>query len=678
MQDTAVFNTQNPTDIGGIPWAWLREEKWRLHTFAKYPLSANKSAILLAEAGFAYIGSGNNSEDTVICFFCHGVKQGWQENENICDTHRALSPNCAMVLGTGGGNIPLIAPDNVSFGRIHSAADHYAIETDCPQASRQAGQADVTAQQLNTPQHPSNKPKSPVQLATHTVMSLPPTRPSGGQSQAVVNSAGLRQACDERGNHSIVTSSNTVPSLQRAGNAANQSQGSPQSAPTSSLQTQRQGTASSSGHANSRVPRMASNSGRNVPDGGGRSAQDNPVPASTTEPAVQSARLTSSQFSAPATSSSSPATSPRQPSAPTTATQSSAPTSATQSSAPTSATQSSAPTSASQSSAPRTNMPSSTATQAPPTTTASQPSTTTASQPSTTTSSTNQPSTPATNPPAVPQNPTYLELGIITERPKRYEYAVRFKRLDTFGDWPADHHLRKEDLADAGFYYAGYGDCARCFYCGGGLRNWEQDDDVWVEHARWFPKCAFIRQRLGQVFIDTVALLAQTNDKISFNDVVAKMKIDPSAFQIDSKETPLKNDAAVLAVRQMGYTEGDILPVAATLKESGQILSADILYTALEEKGIRRALVNLNTRANNLSVSVNRDKAKDEELLNTLKQTNNDLRLQTLCKICMDREVAVVFLPCGHLVCCTECASAMKDCPVCRNQVKGIVRAFMG
>ncbi|CAL1549161.1 unnamed protein product [Lymnaea stagnalis] len=60
-----------------------------------------------------------------------------------------------------------------------------------------------------------------------------------------------------------------------------------------------------------------------------------------------------------------------------------------------------------------------------------------------------------------------------------------------------------------------------------------------------------------------------------------------------------------------------------------------------------------------------------------LKEKNNQLRQQTVCKICMDKEVAVVFLPCGHLVSCAECASGMKDCPICRVTVKGIVRAFM-
>ena len=29
-------------------------------------------------------------------------------------------------------------------------------------------------------------------------------------------------------------------------------------------------------------------------------------------------------------------------------------------------------------------------------------------------------------------------------------------------------------------HISGYGDYVRCFFCGGGLRNWEPGDDPWV------------------------------------------------------------------------------------------------------------------------------------------------------------------------------------------------------
>ena len=38
----------------------------------------------------------------------------------------------------------------------------------------------------------------------------------------------------------------------------------------------------------------------------------------------------------------------------------------------------------------------------------------------------------------------------------------------------------------------------RCFYCNGALRNWQASDDPKVEHARWFPQCAYIRQYIGE------------------------------------------------------------------------------------------------------------------------------------------------------------------------------------
>jgi baculoviral IAP repeat-containing protein 2/3 len=47
-----------------------------------------------------------------------------------------------------------------------------------------------------------------------------------------------------------------------------------------------------------------------------------------------------------------------------------------------------------------------------------------------------------------------------------------------------------------------------------------------------------------------------------------------------------------------------------------------------------------------------------------------------LCKICLDREIAVVFLECAHVVSCEECASKLFECPICRAPIRAKVRAF--
>ena len=43
----------------------------------------------------------------------------------------------------------------------------------------------------------------------------------------------------------------------------------------------------------------------------------------------------------------------------------------------------------------------------------------------------------------------------------------------------------------------------------------------------------------------------------------------------------------------------------------------------------------------------------------SLEEENERLRDEKLCKICWTGEVGVVFIPCGHLVCCINCSLAV-------------------
>lgn len=63
--------------------------------------------------------------------------------------------------------------------------------------------------------------------------------------------------------------------------------------------------------------------------------------------------------------------------------------------------------------------------------------------------------------------------------------------------------------------------------------------------------------------------------------------------------------------------------------------------------------------------------------LQSVQKEYQELQDLTICKVCMAEKVSIVFLPCGHIVTCAECAPAMRNCPICRKLVKGTVRAFM-
>ena len=114
------------------------------------------------------------------------------------------------------------------------------------------------------------------------------------------------------------------------------------------------------------------------------------------------------------------------------------------------------------------------------------------------------PSTTSTN----FQLPSSAKLGCFgISRPKgpvHPEFASYDARLRTFDSWPKSMPQTKEQLADAGFYYTGKGDQTLCYHCGGGLKDWEPEDDPWEQHAKWFSKCFYLSLVKGQEYINDV------------------------------------------------------------------------------------------------------------------------------------------------------------------------------
>ena len=90
------------------------------------------------------------------------------------------------------------------------------------------------------------------------------------------------------------------------------------------------------------------------------------------------------------------------------------------------------------------------------------------------------------------------------DKPYHPGYATEQSRLESFREWPVNLAQKPNDLIKAGFYYYGIKDMVKCFYCNGGLRNWDPIDEPIVEHARWFPRCPYIRQLKGADYIEQI------------------------------------------------------------------------------------------------------------------------------------------------------------------------------
>ncbi|KAH9500189.1 hypothetical protein Btru_077442 [Bulinus truncatus] len=80
-----------------------------------------------------------------------------------------------------------------------------------------------------------------------------------------------------------------------------------------------------------------------------------------------------------------------------------------------------------------------------------------------------------------------------------YPNYVSFKsRLKSYTHkWNYSHIHLPENLAMAGFFYADYSDCVRCFHCGLGLRSWKAGDDINTEHKKNRPSCPYLQTLLS-------------------------------------------------------------------------------------------------------------------------------------------------------------------------------------
>ena len=59
-----------------------------------------------------------------------------------------------------------------------------------------------------------------------------------------------------------------------------------------------------------------------------------------------------------------------------------------------------------------------------------------------------------------------------------------------------------------------------------------------------------------------------------------------------------------------------------------------------------------------------------------LMEENRRLKDLMTCKICLDKEAVVAFLPCGHLTSCVDCSKSLRKCAICRKVIAGTVRVY--
>ena len=305
-------------------------------------------------------------------------------------------------------------------------------------------------------------------------------------------------------------------------------------------------------------------------------------------------------------------------------------------------------------------------------------------------------------------------------------YANEHARLHTFINWPKDCPVQPTELIDAGFYYTGNDDKVECFKCRIVLAGWEPQDTPWGEHEKWSKDCPLVVEHLrrrnphspgeGQrppVFPQEQTYKSppkpavgpsETEDELKSQNVVrlpseqsecsklteaAKVNM-PEAGKEDEIFYLQKAVHKLIENKQYNYEFINEAIKQRTKIEGGKIESMAELLNAIQtyqEMSNREATSVANpSRVTPIVSDPNASSAKsgvslavDPEALHKQVQKMQDAHR---CKICLDAEIGIVFLPCGHLVCCPKCAQEIQSkreslCPICRRHIDSTIRSYL-
>ncbi|XP_057705726.1 E3 ubiquitin-protein ligase XIAP [Corythoichthys intestinalis] len=262
-------------------------------------------------------------------------------------------------------------------------------------------------------------------------------------------------------------------------------------------------------------------------------------------------------------------------------------------------------------------------------------------------------------------------------------------RRQTFSSWPSDLPVTPRDLAQAGLYYLGQGDRVQCFCCGGMLGGWEAGDTAWGEHSKHFPCCFFILGHdVGNIPSEDSTGEENHRSPPQVNTLSPMGSLEERLGSFAGIRHPI--DHARLATAGFYSTgTGDMVmcfrcggglkswqPDEDPWEEHAR--SYPGCSYLLEEKGEEfiNSIQLQDPQRDNASQSNQNGFTtyrNDEDPLETLRK----LQREKQCKVCMDKDTCIVFIPCGHLATCEDCSQTLTKCPICCGAITQKVKTYI-
>ncbi|KPM06453.1 baculoviral IAP repeat-containing protein 3-like protein [Sarcoptes scabiei] len=291
-------------------------------------------------------------------------------------------------------------------------------------------------------------------------------------------------------------------------------------------------------------------------------------------------------------------------------------------------------------------------------------------------------------------------------------------RLASFDNinWPKK--LDKKRFVEAGFFYSGKEDRTICHHCGGLLFSWKKEDDPTSDHAKFFPECMFIIEMKGDEYHEFVRFkkqmilmrskLNKNNATLMIKEINSIRKISFENFKsmkrslsklLDILKRPDNNRAT--EYYEDYFKKFNFLIDCQNISHffsnehdsnsSSSALTSLSISSASSSSGDNDDDILSRFSALNLPDSNDSDyyssksdcDDEEDEWPDSSKENHSDddnrmqsTKIDLTCSICYERQIQVVFIPCGHQLACLKCAMQIDVCPVCRNRITSKLRTY--
>ena len=146
------------------------------------------------------------------------------------------------------------------------------------------------------------------------------------------------------------------------------------------------------------------------------------------------------------------------------------------------------------------------------------------------------------------------------------------------------------------------------------------------------------------------------------NEEREKIQRENKEIENESNATAIREKEERNVLEVLNELSDQIVVVKDQLKTNEKLEDQEKLLDAILRLQVKHATIR--------AEETERKELEENKAKNAYVNTIRALEKEKECKICMDKEVGVVFIPCGHIACCVECGESFSHCPICRSEIE--------